>query len=100
MNFGDWQLRESEGGLDIPLNVQPRSSRNELAGVQNGAMKIRLTAPPVEDAANRSVVAFFSSLLDVPKSHCEIRKGSHSRRKVLHVRGVSRDEFLRRLASC
>ncbi len=97
MSYPDWQLRESAGGLDVPLHVQPRASRTEMTGLQNGAMKIRLTAPPVDDAANRAVVEFFSSLLDIPKSFCEIRMGLRSRHKVLRIQGMSREEFLRRL---
>lgn len=97
MNDVDWKIRETETGVVVPLHVQPRAQRDELAGFHNGALKLRIAAPPVDDAANRSVIAFFSSLLDIPKSFFKMRSGLRSRNKVLHIRGISRREFLARL---
>jgi len=97
MSEPDWKIRETGTGVDVPLHVQPRARRDELAGFHNGALKLRITAPPVNDAANRSVIAFFSSLLDIPKSRLEITSGLRSREKILHVHGISRAEFLARL---
>jgi hypothetical protein len=97
MNDVNLKIRETETGVDVPLHVQPRARRDELAGFHNGALKLRIAAPPVENAANRSVIAFLSSLLDIPKSWFEMRSGPRSRNKVLHIRGISRSEFLARL---
>ena len=97
MNDADWKIHETGTGVDVSLHVQPRAQRDELSGSYNGALKIRIAAPPVDDAANRSVIAFFSSLLGVPKSRFELRSGLRSRDKVLHIRGISRSEFLSRL---
>jgi uncharacterized protein (TIGR00251 family) len=91
------QIRETEGGVDVPLHVQPRARRDEIAGVHNGALKLRLTAPPVDDAANNSIVAFFSSLLGLPRASFQLKSGFRSRNKILHIRGITRVWFLSHL---
>jgi uncharacterized protein (TIGR00251 family) len=82
----------------IRVKVQPRASRNAIAGVymegrEGGegktALKIMLTAPPVEGAANRALVAFFSKLLGVKKSQIEVKEGKKSRTKRVGISGVS-----------
>ena len=88
------QIRETTSGLNIPLHVQPRAKRNELAGVYNGALKVKIAAPPVDDAANRAVVAFFSSLLNLPRSRMQIVAGTKSRDKILHINSISASDFL------
>lgn len=97
MNDPEWKIREAGDGVDVPLHIQPRARRDELAGFHNGALKLRISAPPVDDAANRSVIAFFSSLLDVPKSRLELTSGLRSRDKILHIRGISATEFITRI---
>ncbi len=97
MNEADVRIREVEGGVDVPLHVQPRARRDEIAGFHNGALKLRIAAPPVDDAANRSVIAFFSSFLSLPKASFELKSGLRSRNKVLHIRGITRSWFLSRL---
>jgi len=97
MKEPDVQIRETSTGLDVPLHIQPRARRDELAGSHNGALKLRVMAPPVDDAANRSVIEFFSTLLGIPRSFLEIRSGLRSRNKLLHIRGVPLSEFLARL---
>lgn len=76
-------------GTFVDLYVQPKSSKNELAGGYQGSLKIRLTAPPVEGEANKECVKFFAKLLGLPKSDIEIVQGHKSRRKRLLIRGVS-----------
>jgi uncharacterized protein len=94
---GDTRVAETGAGLRVPLHVQPRARRNEIAGYHNGALKVRLTAPPVEDAANRALLEFFASRLDLPKSRLSIVSGSKSRNKVLRIEGITLAEFLARL---
>jgi uncharacterized protein len=93
MSEQGWQIREGETGLEVPLHVQVRARRDEIAGVHNGALKLRISAPPVDDAANRAVVAFFASLLAIPKSRLRIVSGQKSRNKVLRIEGISLDEL-------
>ena len=86
----------TEGGIVLNLHIQPRASKNELCGVQGNALKIRLTSPPVDGAANKLCREFLADLLDVSKSAVEIISGETSRHK--RVRIASADpEKLRRL---
>ena len=94
MRDAGWQIRDTGLGIEVPLHVLPRAKRSEIAGLHNGALKLRVAAPPVDDAANRAVVQFFSSLLDIPKSRLRITAGSKSRRKILQIDGVSPGELL------
>jgi len=68
-------------GVVLRLFVQPRSSINKVCGEHAGALKINLTAPPVEGKANRAVVDFLSSLFDLPKKNIQILSGHQSRKK-------------------
>jgi uncharacterized protein len=71
--------------------LQPRASRTELAGRHADAIKIRIAAPPVENAANRALIDFISEQLGVPKGRVRIVSGNTGRRKLLEVEGVSPD---------
>jgi uncharacterized protein len=97
MNPADLQFRETTAGLEIRLHVQPRAKRCEISGVHNGALKVKVTAPPVDDAANRSIINFFANLLGVSKSNLQILSGLKSRDKVLQISGLSRSDLLGRI---
>lgn len=81
------QLREN--GVAIHLLVQPRASRNEVVGPQGEELKIRLTSPPVEGAANRLCCEYLAKRLGLPKSAVTLETGETSRHKRLFVAGVS-----------
>jgi uncharacterized protein len=70
----------------VDVYLQPRSSRNEWAGLHQGCLKIRLTAPPVEGEANKECVRFLARAFGVPKSEVEIIHGHKSRRKTILIR--------------
>jgi uncharacterized protein (TIGR00251 family) len=91
------QIRETAAGLQVPLHVLPRAKRCEISGIHNGALRLKVTAPPVDDAANRAIIKFFSSLLDISKSSITILAGSKSRNKVLQIEGISVSRFLERI---
>lgn len=78
---------EKPDGLEIRVRVQPKASRNQLEGVREDQLRVRLTAPPVDNAANQAIVEFLAKLLGVPKSRVELRAGHKSRDKVLFVVG-------------
>jgi uncharacterized protein len=78
--------RETGDGIVVNVFVQPRASRNQVAGLHGEAIKLRLTAPPVEGAANKMCIAFLAQLLGVPKSTLEIVAGHSSRGKQVLVR--------------
>ena len=86
----DW-LQPVVDGTVVSLYIQPRASRNEIVGLQGGALKVRLTSPPVEGAANKLCCEFIAKLCGVAKSKVSIRSGEKSRQKRLLVSGVKPD---------
>jgi len=83
--------------VTLSLRVQPRASRNAVVGWTGDTLKIRLTAPPVEGAANAACLAFLADLLDLPQSQFEILRGERSRNKVVQITGLTREEVRARL---
>jgi len=81
----------------LSLRVQPRASRNAVIGWTGDTLKIRLTAPPVEGAANAACLKFLADLLDLPPTKLEILSGEHSRNKVIRITGLTLDEVRARL---
>ena len=84
-------------GVRLRLRIQPRASREEVAGVAGDAIRIRLTAPPVDGTANEALVRFLAVLLRVPRSAVELVSGRTGRSKLVAVTGVSVEEAGRRL---
>lgn len=82
-------LRSTGEGVLLEVHVQPRASRNELAGLHEGVLKVRLTAPPVEGEANRECMKLIGKVLGVPRSDIDIVRGGKSRRKTVSIRGLS-----------
>ena len=74
-------IRKIKEGFLFKVYVQPRSSQNAVAGIHGDALKIRLTAPPVDGAANKMCLQFLSKQLNVPRSALEIESGHSSRSK-------------------
>ena len=90
-------ISPTAGGVRLRLRVQPRASREELAGLAGGAIRIRLTAPPVDGAANEALVRFLASRLEVSRSAVELVGGRSGRSKLVEVTGISLAEAARRL---
>jgi len=82
-------LSENAQGTMIQIFVQPRASKNELVGVHENFLKIRLAAPPVEGEANKECIKFMAKILHVPKSSVEIIQGHKSRRKTILIKDSS-----------
>jgi uncharacterized protein (TIGR00251 family) len=82
-------IQATAGGVLIQVRVIPRASRAALAGTRDGAILVRLTAPPVEGAANDELVALLAEILDVPRRAVTIVAGARSRSKRLKVSGVT-----------
>ncbi len=87
------RVRVTPDAIELPLHVQPRARRNEIVGIYNGALKLKLVAPPVDDAANKALIRFFATLLDLPKSRLKISSGERSREKTLRIEGLSLAEL-------
>ena len=83
--------------VTISIRVQPRASRNAVVGWTGDTLNIRLTAPPVEGAANAACLDFLADLLDLPQTQLEILRGEHSRNKVVQITGLSQEEVYARL---
>jgi len=80
---------EKDGVVSFAVKVQPRASRDEISGEWQDGLKIRLTAPPVDDRANEALRRFLAASLKVPLSAVRIAAGERSRRKRVEVRGVT-----------
>ena len=79
--------------ITIDVLVKPRSSRGGIEGVQEGKLKVRISAPPVDGKANEQLTEIISDALGVPKSGIEIIRGRTSRQKTLRVAGLSRESY-------
>jgi uncharacterized protein len=79
----------TDSGVTFSVRVQPRASRSGLAGEVDGALRIRLAAPPVDGEANEELVNLLANLFDIPRRQVEIISGQKSKNKVVRVRGVS-----------
>ena len=86
-------LRESKKGLTFDIQVIPHASRAEIAGVQEGAFKIKVTAPPVEGAANEACIKLLARELGLKKSQMEISSGVKSRKKTVMIKDISKAEL-------
>ena len=91
------QLRETRDGLTVRLRVQPRARRCEISGVYNGALKIKVPAPPLDDAANNAVIEYLASIVGVSKSRISILSGAKSRNKVIRIENMSLKDFYKKL---
>ena len=95
--MSDWSITEANGGVTFSVRVVPRSSRNQIVGVEGGALKIKLTAPPVEGAANTALIEFIAGWLGVRRGVVSIISGDKARNKLVRVNGVTREKVLERL---
>lgn len=81
-------LKSSRDGAILEVMIQPKASKNEIVGILDGALKIRIAAPPVEGAANKECVRVLSKTFGISKSKTVIIKGEKSRRKTILLRGL------------
>ena len=78
----------------LSFYILPNSSENKLCGLHNGAIKLKLRAPPVEGAANKAIIEFLSQILGLPKKQIEIKRGELSRHKQVEIFVDAIDELL------
>jgi len=90
-------ITEQENGIRIKVRVQPRSSQNKISGVIDGALKIKLTAPPVEGEANQELIRFLAQVLQVSRSQISLIQGSTGRNKIIQIEDVDKEYLLKRL---
>jgi len=89
-------IQEFTEGVSFAVRVHPRAQKNAITGMLGDALKVSLTAPPVEGKANAACIEFFANLLKVPRSSVTIASGQTGRRKVIRVAGLSAAEVRRR----
>lgn len=82
-------LQETAAGVVLQVHVQPRSSRNQLVGLQGDLLKVKLCSPPVDGAANKHCCEYLANIFGIAKSRVELLAGEKARRKRLLLRGVT-----------
>lgn len=90
-------LREHPDGVTIDLLVQPRASRTALGEVHDGALRLRIAAPPVDGAANAAIIEFLAKQLGVRRDALSLQRGATGRRKRVLVSGLPREDVAQRL---
>ena len=83
--------RQTASGVELDIRVIPRAKKTEISGERDGALLVRVAAPPVEGAANDAVVELFSSTLRVPRKAVRIVSGERGRQKRIAIAGVTID---------
>ena len=86
---------ETDGALTFRVRVAPRASKTAVAGEHDGALKVRVAAPPVEGAANEELARFLAKAFGVPARAVEIVSGHASKAKVVRVSGAKASDLLR-----
>lgn len=82
-------LEQKDATLALTVYIQPRASRNSLAGLHGEALKLRITAAPVDNRANEAVAAFIARLLNIPRQSVTLKSGHQSRTKRFIIRNIS-----------
>jgi len=85
-------IKETRDGVFFHLRVLPRSSRSELAGIQDNALKLKIMAPPVEGKANLECIRFLSDKLGIRKSQITIKAGHKSKSKTVFISGIKKED--------
>jgi uncharacterized protein (TIGR00251 family) len=93
------EVRDTPSGVTFAVKVHPRAKKNAITGEVGDALKVALTAPPVDGKANEACIEFFAKLLKVPRSSVTIAAGLTSRNKVIRVAGLSAQQVRDRLGS-
>ena len=94
-----FHLHDGKIGAALAIKVQPKSARNEIAAVMDdGTVKIRLTAPPVDGKANKALIKFLSKLLDVPQSDINIVAGAKGRKKLVSIMNMDTESIHAKIA--
>ncbi len=91
-------LRETTGGILLSVKLQPRASKNEIGAPLGDELKIKVTAPPVDSAANEALLELLAEKLDCTRGRVELIRGQTSRHKTVLLRGFKPDEILARLS--
>ncbi len=92
-------VKDSSGGATFAVKVHPRARKNAITGTVGDAVKLALTAPPVDGKANQAVIEFFANFFDIPRSSVTIASGETNRLKVVRISGISAEAVRQHLAA-
>ena len=92
-------LRVQKDGVYLAIKLQPRASKNEIGEALGDELKIKVTAPPVDAAANEALVRLLADTLDCPRGAVQLVRGQTSRHKTVLIQGVPVEEVLKRLTT-
>jgi uncharacterized protein len=90
-------VRDQPDGVWLSIKLQPRASANEIAGVMGNELRVKVTAPPVDSAANEALVRFLAETLDCARGKVELVRGQTSRHKIVRLLGMTAEEVVRRM---
>ncbi len=90
-------LRVQSDGILLSVRLQPRASAEEIGGPLGNELRIKVTAPPVDSAANEALVRFLAEALDCPRSQIQLIRGHTSRHKTLKLYGLNAEQVAARL---
>lgn len=96
MNLERLSLRATKSGVRVELRVIPRAPKDQIAGVRDGRLLVRVTAPPVDSAANDAVIVLLANALGRPRRDIHIVSGETARNKSVEIDGITAED-LRRL---
>jgi uncharacterized protein (TIGR00251 family) len=91
-------VHDSPGGVTLSVKIHPRAKKDAITGTLGGALKVSLTAPPIDGKANDACIEFFAKLLKLPRSSVTIASGQTGRQKMIRVSGFSAEEVRKRIA--
>jgi uncharacterized protein (TIGR00251 family) len=86
-------IKETKNGVILRIHVVPKSAKSEISGIQDDALKLKITSPPVEGQANEACIKFLSDILGVRKTHVKIVSGHKSRKKTIAIEGIGKKEI-------
>jgi len=92
-------VNDTAKGATFAIKIQPRARKNAITGTVGNAVKLAVTAPPVEGKANQAVIEFFADFFEIPRTSVSIASGETSRNKVIRIAGVSAQMVRERLAA-
>jgi uncharacterized protein len=90
-------ILDHDSGATFAARVHPRAKKNAITGQRGDALKVSLTAPPVDGKANQACIDFFANLLEVPRSSVTIASGELGRNKVIRIAGLCGEQIRRKL---
>ena len=99
MQENQLKINPYESGIRFSAVIQPRSSQNEVSGIHNHSLKIRLTSPPVDGAANKTCINFLSKWLEVNRSRIRIVAGLTNKNKIIEIDGMTESIFRNKITT-